>query len=88
MMAPVTRQEFEEMKARQAEMKAMVKDLHDALMVPQPGQEKSLLERMATVTIGIEGGAQTVKWTLFFLGALAALGISLKVGVDVGGLVK
>jgi hypothetical protein len=78
---PVTRAEFEEMQA-------MVKDLHDALMVPQPGQGKSLLERMATVTIGIEGGARTVKWALFLLGALAALGISMKVGVDVGGVVK
>ena len=77
----VTREEFEEMKASQAEMQALVKEIHDALMKPQPGQSQSLLDRMAAVTNGVEGGTRTAKMVVGFLGFLAAIGISIKVGV-------
>ena len=77
----VTRDEFEEMKARQAEMQALVTEIHDALMKPQPGQSQSLLDRMAAVTNGVEGGTRTAKMVVGFLGFLAAIGISMKVGV-------
>jgi hypothetical protein len=83
MMAPVTRQEFEEIKTRQAETQALVKELHDALMVPQPGQQRSLLERMANVTIGVESGTRTARAVMLFLGFLAMVGISLRFGIDV-----
>jgi len=77
----VTREEFEEMKARQAEMQALVTEIHDALMKPQPGQSQSLLDRMAAVTNGVEGGTHTAKMVMGVLAFLAALGISMKVGV-------
>ena len=51
---PVSRGEIEEIKDQLAETQKLVKELHDALMVAQPGQDKSLLERMAAVTIGVE----------------------------------
>lgn len=77
----VTREEFEEMKRRQAETQALVKEIHDALMKPQPGQAQSLLDRMASVTNGVEGGTRTAKMVLGLLGFLAAIGISIKIGV-------
>ncbi len=60
----------------------MLAELHQALMVPQYGHgDKSLLERMADVTVAIESGDQAteslVKWLkrLAYVGAtLAALG--------------
>ncbi|MES2667412.1 MAG: hypothetical protein V4712_15040 [Pseudomonadota bacterium] len=60
-----------------AESNAMIRDLHKALMEPQPGYEHSLLERMATVTIGIESGDRTGRILIKligFLGAIASLG--------------
>jgi len=58
-----------------------VTEIHDALMKPQPGQSQSLLDRMAAVTNGVEGGTRTAKMVVGFLGFLAAIGISMKVGV-------
>ena len=63
----------------------MLAELHQALMVPQYGQgEKSLLERMAEVTVAIESGDRAteslIKWLkrLAFVGAvLAAIGAYL-----------
>jgi hypothetical protein len=60
----------------------MVAAMHQALMIPQYGHgDKSLLERMADVTVAIESGDQAteslVKWLkrLAYVGAtLAALG--------------
>ena len=84
-MAPVTRQEFEEIKTRQAETQTLVKELQDALMMTQPGQNRSLLERMAAVTIGVESGTRTARAVMLFLGFLAMVGISLRFGIDVEG---
>lgn len=57
----------------------MLAELHQALMVPQYGQgDKSLLERMAEVTVAIESGDRAteslIKWLkrLAFLGAVLA----------------
>ncbi len=90
---PVSRDEVEEIKSELADTRAMVKDLHDALMVAQPGQEKSLLERMATVTLNVESGARTMRnfgagarAVTLILALLAAIGISFRFGVDVRGL--
>jgi len=52
-------------------------------MMPQPGQQRSLLERMATVTIGVESGTRTARAVMLFLGFLAMVGISLRFGIDV-----
>ena len=48
--------------------------LHTALMVRQPGQNRSLLERMATVTVAIEGGQSTGRILIWIAGVLAAVG--------------
>lgn len=95
MVAPpqVTRAEFDEMKAQAAHTQRMVQDLHDAMMVPQPGQEKSLLERMALVTINVENGAHTMRRLgsfaragMLLLAFLAAVGISVRFGVSLEGV--
>ena len=62
----------------------MVADMHRALMEPQIGQgDKSLVERMAAVTVDIESGKRTsdnhiaiarrMVWLASILAALAAL---------------
>ena len=48
--------------------------LYEALMVPQPGQDKSLLNRMASVTIAIEGGQGVGRIFVWIAGVLAAIG--------------
>lgn len=53
---------------------AKIEALFDALMVPQPGQEKSLLDRMASVTIAVEGGKGVGKLAMWFGGVLVAVG--------------
>ena len=59
----VTRAEFEALQAEieqdrevRAETHALVIELHTALMKPAPGQDHSLLHRMAVVTISAETG--------------------------------
>lgn len=37
-----------------------VSAMYQGLMVPQPGYDESLLERMAKLTIDVEGGKRTV----------------------------
>lgn len=68
----------------------MVADMHQALMTPQYGQgEKSLLERMAEVTVDIESGRRTTDNLIglakrfAYIGAFMALvgGILLKLGL-------
>lgn len=65
----------------------MVAHMHGALMEPQPGHDgRSLVERMAEVTIDIESGKRTAenmvtlaKW-FTAIGALVAFIASLKLG--------
>jgi hypothetical protein len=40
-------------------MEGMLTELYQTMMVPQPGQSHSLLNRMAKVTIDIESGERT-----------------------------
>ena len=76
----VTRAEFEGMEARQERMEEMLRDMHKALMVPQPGQDKSLVDRFAAVANGFENGERGIRFVVWLLGILAALGISIKMG--------
>jgi hypothetical protein len=67
----------------------MVADMHRALMEPQLGQgDKSLIERMAEVTVEIESGKRTAdgvlsiaKWLVGVAAAVAALAAMLKFGM-------
>jgi hypothetical protein len=64
------------------EMYAMVKALSDALLKPQPGHEKSLLDRIAAVTIKVERGEWSIR-ILIFLAAMLPTGFlaSWSIGV-------
>lgn len=71
----------------QASVDAMARqqdELYEALMHPQPGQEKSLLARMANVTLDIESGKRTAKMLIAFATTLAALGAAVKFGIFAG----
>lgn len=82
--ANVTRAEFEKMERQVSETAAQVHDLHKALFEsPMEGGE-SLIRRMKTVTEEIETGKRGVRLFLWFLGAMAALGVSIKVGMNGG----
>ncbi len=63
------------------ELTAKLDAIHDALMVPQPGQEKSLLERFALATIWIESMGRMGRVLVAVLGLLALLGVSIKIGI-------
>jgi predicted nuclease with TOPRIM domain len=68
---------FKSANEHRDEMRGMVKDLHAALMVPQPGQKHSLLDRMAKVTIDIESGGRLGTLMVKIGATLAAVGASL-----------
>ena len=56
----------------------MMSEFHQALMVPQPGQGgKSLLERMATVTVAIETGDRAAESLVKWVKRLAMIGAAL-----------
>ena len=68
-----------------ADMREKLDEMHDALMKRQPGEEHSLLERMAIVTRGVESGrliGRVLIWVAGVLAALAAIVAALK--LDVG----
>lgn len=77
----VSREEFEELK-RALDAASMatrethdkVADIHKALMQPSPGQEKSLLDRMALVTINVESGGRVAAIMVKIAAVLAAIG--------------
>lgn len=87
----VTRAEFEALKTKmeafeaqseiaaseRAQTLSLVRQMHDALMKPSPGQKRSLLDRMATVTINIESGERVTAWIMRIAGVLAAIGAIL-----------
>lgn len=58
-----------------ADTNTMVKSLHAALMLPTPGQKRSLLDRMATVTITIESGGRVGRVLVWIGALLSALGV-------------
>lgn len=72
--AAVTRAEFEALEAQQAETHRLVANLHRQLAEPQPGHTRSLIDRMAEVTIRVETGERTLSFIVRLGAALAALG--------------
>jgi ribosome-interacting GTPase 1 len=86
-MAALKKQVEADAKVRD-ENHVMLSALHQALMVPAPGQDgKSLLERMADVTVDIESGQRTAtnmiavaRWLAAIAAALAALAAAVKFG--------
>jgi hypothetical protein len=66
--------------ADRADMVQMLRELHDALMKPQPGHEKPLLQRMAAVTIASETGkaaGERVIWAAKVIAAGGAIASGL-----------
>ncbi len=84
----VSRAEYEELKraAARAETSASkaeaaaretrdkVAELYSALMQPFPGQSKSLLDRMASVTLDVESGGRIAAMAVKLAALLAAVG--------------
>lgn len=67
-----------------ADMREKLDEMHDALMKRQPGEEHSLLERMAIVTRGVESGrtvGHVLVWLAGVLAALAAIVAALKLDI-------
>jgi hypothetical protein len=84
----VSRKEFDEMKIRLEKTETMIEALFEKLMVPQPGQERSLLDRAAMVTNDIESGKRGARFVLGFLGFMAAIGITVHFGPEVADKIK
>ncbi len=88
-MAAIEKQITAETEMRNENHK-MITDMHNALMVPQHGQDgKSLLERMAEVTVEIESGKRTAnsmlsvaKWLVGIAAAVATLTAAIKWGFN------
>ncbi len=91
-MSPPLQQQIDDLKRRmdiadlmRTDSHKMLAELHQALMVPQYGQgEKSLLERMADVTVAIESGDRAtesaIKWLkrlVYVVGIFAAIGAAM-----------
>ncbi len=77
----MTREEFEELREAVRQLveaqkisSGQVADLHRALVEPQPGHSRSLLDRMAEVTIAIESGDRTMRTLLRLAQFVAAAG--------------
>lgn len=68
------RAELSDARKAASETHAMIQALHQALMKPSPGQEESLLDRMAAVTINIESGGKVSSLLVRFAALLAAVG--------------
>lgn len=87
----VTRAELDEFMSRLEDLEAqgklaasertetlkLVSSIHSALMEPSPGQNRSLLDRMAAVTINIESGERVTALIVRLAGVLAAAGAIL-----------
>lgn len=52
----------------------MVKTLSDALLKPQPGHDKGLLDRVAAVTIRVERGEWSLRVLAWGAGLIVAIG--------------
>lgn len=77
----------EEALSLNAETNRMVKEMHQALMQPQPGHDETLLERMAQVTIAAETGkavGDRIIWGAKVIGALAAISTAFYAAVNFG----
>jgi hypothetical protein len=69
-----TAQELKDHYKSAKETHDAVNRLSEALMTPQPGHDKSLLDRIATATIAFERGNWSVKIALAVLGFASAAG--------------
>jgi hypothetical protein len=63
----------------------MVKQLSEAFLKPQPGHDKSLLDRVAAVTIRVERGEWSVRMLGIGAGLVVALGGAVAVVSKWGG---
>lgn len=63
-----------------ADVRKMVADLHRALMEPQPGYDKSLLQRLALLAVQYEAGG-VVGRRVVWMGALASALLSIAAAV-------
>lgn len=82
--ARMTSMEEDAKQAKQSadEMFVMVKALSDALLKPQPGHEKSLLDRIAAVTIKVERGEWSIRLLVFLATLLPAGLVAWLLGFD------
>ena len=72
---PTTAARLAAVERELADMRGKLGDLHDALMQRQPGEEHSLLERMAIVTRGIESGRSAGRVVIWIAGLLTAVAV-------------
>lgn len=72
--------EAAEAKRIASETHDMVQEIHTHLMQVQPGQARSLLDRMAAVTIDIESGKRAGQIVLGLVGFALAMAAVLKWG--------
>lgn len=82
---PVSREEFDRIEEQLEKLQDMVGDLHKGLFEPPMEGGDSLIKRMKTVTEEIETGKRGIRAVIWFLGFLAALGVSIKFGFDATG---
>lgn len=81
---PTTAARLAAVERELADMRGKLDEMHDALMKRQPGEEHSLLERMAIVTHGVESGrtvGHVLVWLAGVLAALAAIVAALKLDI-------
>jgi hypothetical protein len=64
---------MKDMEATSRDTQSMVRGLSDALLKPQPGHDKPLLDRVAAMTIKAERGEWTLR-VLFWLGGVLPIG--------------
>lgn len=75
-------------QARDAELKAIntkLDALYGALMTPQAGEQGSLLERVARITILVESVSRTGKIVSAIILILGLLGVSMTLGISTAG---
>lgn len=63
-----------EAREQQIEVGAMIRDLHAKLLEPQPGHDRSLLDRIAAVTISVESGDRVARMLVRGAQIMAAVG--------------
>lgn len=61
-------------RTQQQDIGPKILDLHGALMIPQPGHDRSLLERTAAVVIRVETGDRTLRAVVRTAQLLVAIG--------------
>lgn len=63
-----------EARAQQQIIGPKIMEMHGALMMPQPGHDKCLLDRMAAVTISVETGDRSMRAIVRTAQLLVAVG--------------